>query len=180
MAVVLLTLLLVACGSSSGTGSEDESSGSAEQTETAEKVHPYAWLGLQDMPECEYLDILATNHYIMKSEIYIKDLPTTTEVNTVDGIDTYTEDEYSKVYTINGKTTSINKDSKIYMEYDMSDIAEEAKESTESAIKNGTNLSGMALKRTGKEAVPIYSDQNSSLFSSSFINLVFLLFPLRL
>ena len=39
--------------------SEPAASETAEsETAPAAEVHPYAWLGLQDMPKCPYLDLL--------------------------------------------------------------------------------------------------------------------------
>lgn len=164
---VLLVLMLAACGSSSDSSSKDEpQDGGQEQTaeeepaEAEDTVHPYAWLGLQDMPECDYLDILATNHYIKKSEIYVDGLSyVSKETNAVDGINTFKEDEYSKVYSIDGKVTSINESNKTYMEQDLSDLAETSKEAQESAMETGTNTIGRSYKGTGSEAIPIYSEQ---------------------
>jgi len=170
--VALLGLLLAACGSSSETSAPAESQGNSQEeaqtseneattaTEEAEAVHPYAWLGLQDMPECPYLDILATNHYLKVSDTYIAGMShVTKETNAVDGINTYKEDEYRKVYSIEGKVVSLNESSKSYMEQDASDIAESSKEALTAAMENGTNIRGRSLKGTGSEAVPIYSEQ---------------------
>ena len=99
--ILVLTLLLAACGSSGDTSSQDEAQDTAqEQTEVAEDtVHPYAWLGLQDMPECHYLDVLATNHYFRKSKEYIDGMSyVSKQTNAVDGINTYKKDEYYKTY----------------------------------------------------------------------------------
>lgn len=179
---IMLVLGLVACGSSSGGTAQqdatqkDSAAAESEASETgkeqtaqedmqeeeqvAEAVHPYAWLGLQDMPECNYLDNLAARHYIKKSDVYIAGMSYVShEINAVDGINTYKENENSKVYSIDGKAYSINEDNKSYMEMDMADIADSAEESSISAMENGTNIYGRNLVGTGSEVIPIYSDE---------------------
>lgn len=158
---LILTLMLAACGSSSETSSE-ASSESASQAGSQEQaaVHPYAWLGLQDMPECQYLDLISTSHYVKESEIYIEGMSyVSKETNAVDGINTYKENENSKVYSIEGKVVSINDSSKTYVEQDASDISESAKENLASAMEKGTNIYGRQFKETGTGAVPVYSEQ---------------------
>ena len=159
--ILVLTLLLAACGSSGDTSSQDEAQDTAqEQTEVAEDtVHPYAWLGLQDMPECHYLDVLATNHYFRKSNEYIDGMSyVSKQTNAVDGINTYKKDEYYKTYSIDGKVTSINLSSKTYMEEDMGSLAETAKENLDAAMKTGENRYGRNFKGTGTGTIPILSD----------------------
>ena len=159
--ILVLTLLLASCGSSTDTSSQDESQESTqEQTEVAEDViHPYAWLGMQDMPECHYLDVLATNHYFRKSKEYIDGMSyVSKQTNAVDGINTYKKDEYYKTYSIDGKVTSINLSSKTYMEEDMGSLAETAKENLESAMETGENRYGRNFKGTGTGTIPILSD----------------------
>ena len=159
--ILALTLLLAACGSSGDTSSQDESQDTAqEQTEVAEDtIHPYAWLGLQDMPECHYLDVLATNHYIKKSKEYIDGLSyVSKETKAVDGINTYEKNEYNETYSIDGKVTTINLSSNTYMQQDASDLAEAAVENMESAMETGENLSRRSFVETGTGTIPIYSD----------------------
>ncbi|MBQ3281451.1 MAG: hypothetical protein IJH41_03485 [Eubacterium sp.] len=172
---VLLALLLAACGSSSEAPEQDGSHDSGqEQTETTEtteesdaepaeaenEVHPYAWLGYQDIPECDYLDILATNHYYRESEEYIKGLSYVSKhINAVDGINTYKDEDGSKTYSIDGKVTVVNEDAKYYMEQDATSLAESAVDNMETARKEGTNLYGREFQGTGSEAIPIYSEQ---------------------
>ena len=162
----VLVFVLAACGSSSDPSAEDGTDENILNTadEGAENVgdavHPYAWLGLQDMPDCDYLNILATNRYYRKADMYIAGMSYVShEIKAVDGINTYEEDETKRVYSIEGKILSLNEDSKTYMEEDMSDMAESAAEQYDDAIKNGTNLSGRSFTGTGTEAVPIYSEQ---------------------
>ena len=159
--ILVLTLLLAACGSSGDTSSQDEAQDTAqEQTEVAEDtVHPYAWLGLQDMPECHYLDVLATNHYFMKSNEYIDGMSyVSKQTKAVDGINTYEKDEYNETYSIEGKVTTINLSNNTYMQHDASDLAEDAKENLESAMETGENRYGRNFKGTGTGTIPILSD----------------------
>ena len=162
---VLMSLMLAACGSSSGTSDDEGSQDSGqEQTEAAEtdgSVDSYAWLGFQDIPKCDYLDILATNHYYKESEEYIEGLSYVSEqINAVDGINTYKKEDAERItYSIEGKVTVVNESNKSYMEEDASDLAEDAKEQIDNAMKEGTNLYGRAFIGTGSEAIPVYSDQ---------------------
>ncbi len=176
---VLIILTMVACGSSPDTAVQDVSQGTGEvqaeavsvgdegdqavqedAQESETEVHPYAWLGLQDIPACNYLDNLAARHYIKKSDVYIAGMSyVSEETNAVDGINTYKKNENSLVYSIDGKAYSINEDNKSYMEMDMADIADSAEESSISAMENGTNIYGRNLVGTGSEVIPIYSDE---------------------
>lgn len=158
---VMLTFAFAACGDSSDTSSQDAQDTAQEETAaTEEALHPYAWLGMQDMPQCNYLDALATSHYYRKANTYVDGMSYVgKETNAVDGINTYKDDEYNTTYSIDGKVTVINKSTKTYMEQDASDLADTAKENLENAMKTGTNLSGRAFQGTGSEAIPIYSEQ---------------------
>ena len=160
----LMVLMLAACGSSSDTpaqdGSEDKAGEQEQEEEVAEEVHPYAWLGLQDMPTCDYVDILVSNHYYKKSAMYVKDMSYVgKEINAVDGINTFKDDGNSKTYSIGGKITSINENSKTYMEEDMSDMAEAAAENYEKAMEEGTNMPGRSFVEKGSGTIPVYSEQ---------------------
>lgn len=165
---LLLALLLAACGSPSDSSSEDAAPDSGQEQTTGdegagdagEAVHPYAWLGLQEMPECNYLDIFSTSHYIKVSDVYVAGMSyVSKQTNAVDGINTYKDDEYNKVYSIEGKSCSLNKESKTYMEYDSSDLAEDARNNLTDAMENGTNIYGRQFKETGSGTIPVYSDQ---------------------
>lgn len=166
--IVLITILMVmvaaACGSSSQNAEQEpaEPSGSEEaaDTEESESVHPYAWLGLQDIPECDYLDALASNHYYKESDVYIKGMSyVSKEINARDGIDTYKKNENSLVYSIGGKIVSVNDGIKSYMEEDMSYMAEDHQAQFDEAMEKGTNLYRREFEGTGSEAVPVYSEQ---------------------
>ena len=132
--MVLMVLIMASCGASSGTpeqgGSQDSGQEQTETTETTEEgdavpaeaeeeVHPYAWLGFQDIPKCDYLDILATNHYYQKSEEYIDGLSyISKQITAVDGINRYEKEDDRETYYIDGKVTVVNGESKSYMEQD--------------------------------------------------------------
>ena len=110
LTAAVMVLMLAACGSSSEAPSQDEAPAgeqepAAEEEETAApEVNPYAWLGFQDIPECDYMDALASNHYYKKSEVHIDGLSyVSKQINAVDGINTYKEDESSKVWSVGGK-----------------------------------------------------------------------------
>ena len=82
---------------------ESESDEEAESTsEEEEKVHPYAWLGLQDMPTCRYLDILSSGHYIQVYDDY-EMLDKIEEIEAVDGIDSVKINEKTRTYAIDGQ-----------------------------------------------------------------------------
>lgn len=164
MAAVMV-LMMAACGSSGEAPAEDgaDTGGeepAAEEEEAAEpEVNPYSWLGFQDMPECDYLDALTANHYYKKSENHIEGLSyVSKQVEAADGINTYKENEGSKVWSVGGKILSLNENSKSYMEEDMSDMAEDREKILKDAMEKGTNLYGRELKDTGKEVVPIQED----------------------
>ena len=158
----VMILMLAACGGTSDkpAGETPEGKGTEQEEAAEESVHPYAWLGLEDMPECDYLDALASNKYYKESDNYIKDMSyVSKEINARDGINSYKKNENSLVYSVDGKTYSINENSKSYMEKDMSDMAEDLQEQYDSAMENGTNIYGRKAYGTGSEAVPIYSKE---------------------
>lgn len=153
-----MVLMLAACGSSSPAG--DQEPAEATESEESAGVSPYAWLGFQDMPECNYLDILSKKHFYKESDMYVAGLSyVSKQTNAEDGINTFKEDEDSIDYSVGGKILTINKNNKTYMEEDMSDMAESAEEQYTSAMKDGTNLYGRSFNGTGSEAIPIYSDE---------------------
>ena len=164
LAAAVMVLMLAACGSSSEAPAKDAAEGgeqepAAEEAAEPEAVNPYAWLSFQDIPECDFMNALASNHYYKESEVHIKDLSyVSKQINAADGINSYKEDEYSKVWSVDGKMLSVNESSKSYMEQEMSDISEDRKEILKSAMEEGTNLYGRELKDTGKEVVPIQED----------------------
>lgn len=138
--------------------SEPAASETAEsETAPAAEVHPYAWLGLQDMPKCPYLDLLATNCYIQVYDTYVLGIKAeVTEANR--GVDAYQKNQSSLSYAINGMIYSINTDAKSYTEYDMTSSLANAQTNMENAISQGVNIKARSLRGTGKAVVPFYSD----------------------
>ena len=114
-------------------------------------------MGLQDIPQCNYLDILATNHYIQTYDNYVSSF-SVEETAAVDGINTYTENKNERSYSIDGKVLSINENSKIYIEQDVSSIIEEAKANLQAAMEQGTNLQGRSFVAEGTGTIPLVAD----------------------
>ena len=181
MIVIAGAFLCTACG-----GSGQDSSGGAEantdaeavssqedeaESQTAaegqtgetmedqkEEVHPYAWMGLEDIPGCKYLDILSTNHYIQTYDAFTMSI-STEETEARDGINTVKINDNSRVYSIDGHVLSISEIAKTYMETEMGESTiEAAKKSLASAMESGNNISGRAFVEKGKGPVPEYDD----------------------
>lgn len=164
--IVAAILILTACGSSTPEPSEAGQEATTatvkeenvEEATTEAKVHPYAWMGLEDMPECSYLDILSSMHYIQTYKAYTMSIESE-GTEAVDGINTYTENSGTRVYSVDGKITSINDNAKIYMEYDSSGPAETAKENLNKAMETGMNVYGRHFLGTGSSKIPEYSEK---------------------
>ncbi len=137
--------------------SDASSSSASANSSGTEDIHPYAWMGLQDIPQCNYLDILATNHYIQTYDNYVSSF-SVEETAAVDGINTYTENKNERSYSIDGKVLSINENSKIYIEQDVSSIIEEAKANLQAAMEQGTNLQGRSFVAEGTGTIPLVAD----------------------
>lgn len=135
------------------TTTADASSTEAATSTAASDVQPYAWLGLQDMPKCNYLDILSTGKYI-KTVDYSAMGITVEQTEAQDGANTFKKNPSTVSYSVDGKVLSINEASKIYMEYDMESLAETAKETYEAAMKDGTNIIGRAFVEKNKGTIP--------------------------
>ena len=121
---------------------------------------PYAWLGMPEMPKCDYMDALASYHYIETYDNYAMGLKIE-ETNAVDGINTYKENKNTRVYSIDGHAVSVNDSAKVYSEMEMGD-AEAAKKSLEEAMASGENVFGRHFVGTGSEAIPLYSDEGDT------------------
>lgn len=135
------------------TTTADASSTEAATSTAASDVQPYAWLGLQDMPKCNYLDIISTGKYIKTVDHSAMGI-TVEQTEAKDGSDSLTKNPNSATYSVNGKVVSINESSKIYMEYDTGSLAETAKGTYEEAMKDGTNIIGRKFVEKGKGAIP--------------------------
>lgn len=115
-------------------------------------VNPYAWIGLQDMPKCNYLDIISTGKYIETVEQHALGI-VAEQTEAHDGVNSYTSASGNSTYSVDGKVTSISEAAKMYMEYDMESLAETAKETYEAAMKDGTNTTGRAFVEKGKGTI---------------------------
>ena len=132
-------------------GAADDPAGAAGD------VHPYAWLGQEDMPSCPYLDLLSTGHYIRTYDYYTMGY-FVEETEAVDGVNSVIINENNRSYAVDGHILSVSDNSKVYMEYDMSSAIEEARANLKAAIQEGTNIFGRTFTLKGSGPVPLYSD----------------------
>ena len=137
-----------------------EAETSSEQTETEPaSVNPYAWQGLEDMPQCNYLDLYCSYHYIQDTENYVMSF-ITEQTEAVDGINSYKEASSQRTWSVDGYVLSVNDTAKQYMEYDLGEtLVEEAKKNLDDAMQSGTNITGRVYQGSGKGPIPVYSDQ---------------------
>ncbi len=161
---------MTACGNNTGSDTS-EAQGSAvtetssETSETSSSseglegtVAAYEILGLQDMPECNYLDCIAGYHYIQVYDAYALGI-VTEQTEAVDGVNTYQENASSITYSVDGHIVSINENSKSYMEYDMGeDTIELAQSQLNKAMEEGINVTGREFQGKGSGIIPLYSD----------------------
>ena len=138
---------------------EPEAEAETDAEPEAESVNPYAWLGLQDMPKCNYLDILSTNNFIQVYDTYV--LGIKAEVtDACEGLKSYQKNQSNLSYNLEGMIYSLNTDAKQYMQIDMTSAIADAKAAMESAMAEGTNSKGRSFQGTGKSAVPLYADDS--------------------
>lgn len=158
---LLLTALLAGCAAAPEEAPQPPATAPEVQPEPEPEpepeVHPYAWLGLQDMPECAYLDLLSSNRYIQVYDNYV--LGVVGEVTEAqDGVNAYTKNQGAVTYTVDGMIYSVNEDTQTYLEFDMTDSLSTAIANMESALAGGVNLKGRAFQGTGSEPIPQYSE----------------------
>lgn len=114
----------------------------------------YAWLGMEDMPRCPYLDAVATSHYC-REFIYISTGNVYTETTVaVDGVNNFCGTEYTRSYSVDGRSLGINDAAMIYWEREDNSSGSEAARTLEQAMARGENLSGRAFAEAGRGAVP--------------------------
>lgn len=147
-------------GTDTTTTSSEATTAASDTTTSTGEVNPYAWLGLQDMPKCNYLDILSKGRYIQELEYHALGV-TMDKTEAVDGVNSFSKDKNTTSYSVDGKVISINEGSKFYMEYDMGDLSETAKEQLETAMKEGKNTSGRNFAGTGKGTIPTIEDDKT-------------------
>ena len=173
VAVILASsALLTACASGGGTSSTEATSNdtasatSAESTtastaETTASSVSYAWLGLEDMPKCNYLDLVAADHYYAVYDNYVLSIVSESK-EAVDGINSYKDTGSNRTWSVDGKVLTVSDNLKTYMESDMSSAAETAKKIHKEAIEKGTNSTGREFKEKGKGTIPVYSDKGDT------------------
>lgn len=124
----------------------------------AEAVSPYAWQGLEDMPQCAYLDALCTYHYYREFTGYAMGY-SSKQIEAVDGVNSYKETGSTRTYSVGGHIITFNDSAKNYMEYDMSGaLIDQATAAMEDAMTKGTNTPGRVFVTTGSGVIPQYSE----------------------
>lgn len=130
----------------------------SEGGKTAAAFSPYAWLGLQDMPECPYLDTLCTYHYYREYTSYIMGM-STKSTEAVDGVNTFKGTDTTRTYSIDGTIITFNDYSKTYTTYELgSSLVEQSAASIEKHKADGTNMVGRVFVTTGTGVIPEYSE----------------------
>lgn len=174
MALSVLTafaLMVSGCGKKTGTtnstvetkASESVTTEAPTETEatTREPAGPggaaYAWIGLQDLPKCQYGDALASAHYIMKYS-YMGGGYHTDTTEAVDGVNSFTGTEGTMAYSIDGHYLGINIPAKLYWEREDKTSDADAKNRQKAAMASGDNSVGRVFKSKGQGAIPKYSD----------------------
>lgn len=187
LALTLLLALLAGCGSKNESGKpadKPETSDAAQSGETQndaqndaqnntqndaqqaqsepepepDAVDPYAWMGLEDMPKCNYLDIMSTNNYVQVYDTYV--LGIKAEVtDACKGLKTYQKNQSSLTYNLEGMIYSLNTDSKQYALVDMTESIEDIRKNMEKTMSEGINSSGRVFQGTGKSTVPQYDEK---------------------
>ena len=137
---------------------ETEAETEPEAEAETEPVHPYAWMGLQDIPKCNYLDIMSTNNYVQVYDTYVYGIKAEV-TDACKGLKTYQKNGNNLSYNIEGMIYSINLDSKQYGMVDMTESMEGVKETMDAAIAAGTNTKGRTFQSSGSSAIPLYSEE---------------------
>lgn len=147
-----------AAEASAAASAAQSAAAASEGGKTEAAISPYAWQGLQDMPECPYLDALCTYHYYREFTSYVMGM-STKNTEAVDGINSFKGTDTTRTYSVEGKVITFNDSSKTYMEYDMGEgMIKMAKESMEKAMAQGTNTPGRTFVGTGSGVIPEYSE----------------------
>ena len=133
----------------------------AKEEEPTAEILPYSWTGLQDIPKCKYLDTIADGKYIQTYDYYVAGMKAEV-IEAMDGVNSFKDDGNTLTLSVDGKILSLNNSSKIYVEYDMTETIDAAKESLKTAIEKGTNMYGRNFVGTGKETIPAYSDEGDA------------------
>ncbi|MBO6158357.1 MAG: hypothetical protein J6P72_03720 [Firmicutes bacterium] len=138
----------------------EESKPAETQTEAASEPesqkYRYAFMGLEAMPQCPYLDALSSFHYYLITDIY-ENGTVTEQIQALDGVTSYTKNGAMRTYSIDGHYLIIDDISYTYFEMEADPSAvEENKKTIEEIKANGTPvLVKREFRGTGKGTVPL-------------------------
>lgn len=186
IAFVLATLMLLslaACGASSPAApaaeapvptaeKAEEAAATEDLTATAEPaataeppeekaVSPYAWLGYEELPQCNYFDIMATGVFYREYDSYITGYSVPT-VQASDGVNTYQFDGSNINLNLNGMVYGLGVRGKQYMEKDMTETYKSTLAKQNENRINGVDATGKEFTGTGNEPVPLLSDSGDA------------------
>ncbi|MBP0986231.1 MAG: hypothetical protein J6P39_04405, partial [Oscillospiraceae bacterium] len=115
-------------------------------------------MGLQDMPECAYLDALSSYHYYMVVDYYALGA-VSEQIMATDGVNSYRADGSSRTYAVDGYVLSIDDASYLYTEMtiDPSALEEDRKMIEEIREKGTPVLSSRVFLEKGNGVIPLYA-----------------------
>lgn len=125
---------------------------------TPEPAHPYAWLGLADMPSCTYLDLLASQHYMRVIDAYAGEY-VAERTEAADGLTTYVKDD-NLALNLAGKVYTFNDRQMIYLFYDMTELYQAGLVARAMHVEQGVNEYGRVFQATGKGSIPLYAEKS--------------------
>ena len=130
-----------------------------EPTATPEPLSPYNWLGYPEIPQCNYLDLVCSQHYYREYTSYITlggDAVGATYIEAIDDRNTYTENmNGGRTYFVDGLRYSVNERNKTYLFDDWTELYAAVPNAAEKAASN-INTTGKEFQGTGKAIIPMY------------------------
>ena len=179
--IIIMLFTLAACGKQSAPATEapaptaepaaeaaaTEEPAAAEEPAAVEKpaeekpVSPYAWLGYEELPQCNYFDIMATGVFYREFDSHISGYSVPT-VQASDGVNTYQFDGSTISLNLNGMVYSLNVRGKQYIEKDMTATYQSTLAAQNENRMNGVDAAGKEFAGTGNEPVPLLSDSGDS------------------
>lgn len=172
---ILLTLSLCACSNSAEPAEAaeitpppiDEAALEQAAQEAAEPeveepepeaLSPYNWLGYPEVPQCQYLDLIASQHYYREYVNYIEFGDSVAGVPYTEAIDdrnTYQMDmNGTATYYVEGIRYSVDEEDKTYSYNDWKSLYDLTPTAAERAAANQNP--GKEFQGTGTEAIPLY------------------------
>lgn len=170
--LLAMSLSLVACGNDGTSSSENsQSSTGGKASSTSESVQkgvaPYAWLGLEDMPQCNYLDLLAGQHYIRTFDAYTgRYVVEGTEA--VDGLNLYKKENDTVSLLLDGMEYTFSNRTMTYMTIDMTSTIESLRDARAEHVTRGINEFGRAFQGSGSGSIPLYADSSGDTASYEY------------